>query len=69
MPEKWNYYEKYGRYNRIVGIMECPKCVKTITWRMYNEFMKGIRFCPWCGERLEGYTIRDRIEDSDEESY
>lgn len=62
--KKWKYFEKKGRRGYTLGIMECPVCVKTITWLMYNEYLRGIRFCPWCGERLEGYEGED-----DEESY
>lgn len=58
---KWIYYEIQNRRGNNVGILRCPHCVNTLTWRTYNEFLKGMRYCPFCGERLEG------IEDEQEE--
>lgn len=60
--DKWNYYEIESRHQRTVGLVQCPKCLKTMTWRNYNEFLKGIRYCPWCGTRLEGIYDPAMIE-------
>lgn len=51
----WNYYEvKARKYGTAIGIVQCPDCLCTLHWRNYNEFLKGIKYCPFCGHRLEG---------------
>lgn len=49
----WNYYEVLSKKGHEIGIVQCPECKCTIHWQNYNEYLKGIRYCPFCGQRLE----------------